>query len=53
MVQKLEVADEKVLFETIFFFCYFQDILLKGLEMTYDKLHRPCTDNILDLHSFI
>ena len=52
MVQKLEVANEKVLFETIFF-CCFQDILLKGLEMTYDKLHRHRTDNILDLHSFI
>lgn len=52
MVQKLEVANEKVLLETIFF-CYFQDILLKGLEMTHDKLHRPCTDHILDLHSFI
>ena len=37
----------------LFFFCYFQDILLKGLEMTYDKLHRHRTDNILDLHSFI
>ena len=29
MVQKLEVANEKVLLETIFFCCYFQDILLK------------------------
>lgn len=52
MVQKLEVANEKVLLETIFF-CYFQDILLKGLEMTYVKLHRARTDNILDLHSYI
>ena len=53
MVQKLEVANEKVLLETIFF-CYFQDILLKGLEMTYVKLHRARTDNILDLrHIYI
>lgn len=51
MVQKLEVTNEKVLLETTTFY-YLQDILLKGLEMTYDKLHRPRTDNILDLHSF-
>lgn len=46
MVQKLEVANEKSVVED-----YFQDvyILLKGVEMTHE-LHRPPTDNILDLH---